>query len=388
MEARFADAVIVAAGASRRMGGSDKLAAPLLGRPLLAWTVSALHAARSVRRIIVVVPPQRQAGRGDAGWLAGADSDVELVGGGARRLDSVAAGFRLTDAEVVLVHDGARPLVTPALVDAVADAAAEHGAAIPVVPVADSLKRLDGEQVGGAVERAGLMAAQTPQGARRELLARAFADAPPDAAFTDEAALLAASGVVVATVAGDPANLKVTRPADLELARAILAGRDAAGQRRTGFGQDSHPFGPQLGLQLGGLLIEGAPRLHGHSDGDVALHALATALLAGAGLGDLGRHFPPGDPATAGAASSALLDSVLEQVSSSGWRVESAQVSLLGARPRLGPPRLDAMRARIADLLAVPESAVAVVASSGNLGGAEGAGSVISASALAVLVRA
>jgi 2-C-methyl-D-erythritol 2,4-cyclodiphosphate synthase len=300
----------------------------------------------------------------------------------------VANGVRAADSDVVLVHDGARPLVTPDLVDAVADAALHHGAAIPVVPVADSLRLLEGELVAGVVERDGLVAAQTPQAARRALLADAFAAAAPGATFTDESALLAAHGVTVATVPGTPDNLKVTRPADLELARAILAGRDAGRVRRTGFGQDSHPFGPQMGLWLGGVLFEQAPRLFGHSDGDAALHALATALLAASGRGDLGRRFPPTDPATAGAASGGLLRSVVEDIAADGWRIESAQVSLLGARPRFGAQRLDAMRAAISRLLGADESAVAVVASSGNLGGAEGAGLAISATAVVSLTRA
>jgi 2-C-methyl-D-erythritol 4-phosphate cytidylyltransferase/2-C-methyl-D-erythritol 2,4-cyclodiphosphate synthase len=389
MEGQFADAVIVAAGASRRMGGIDKLSAPLLGRPLLWWSVAAIRAARSVRRLIVVVAPERLAELRAADWLVGGDGELvaELVAGGERRSDSVANGVRAADADIVLVHDGARPLVSSALVDAVAAAAARHGAAIPVLPVPDSLKLVDGELVGGAVERDGIAAAQTPQAARRELLANAFAAAAPDAVFTDEAALLAAHGVPVATVPGEPANLKVTRPVDLELARAILAGRDPASAQRTGFGQDSHPFGPDLGLWLGGVLIEAAPRLYGHSDGDVALHALATAILAAAGLGDLGRHFPPTDPATAGAASAGLLADVLRGAEDAGWLVASAQVSLLGARPRLGGQRLDQMRGRIASLLGVADSAVSVVAASGNLGGPEGAGLVVSASALATLVR-
>jgi 2-C-methyl-D-erythritol 4-phosphate cytidylyltransferase / 2-C-methyl-D-erythritol 2,4-cyclodiphosphate synthase len=385
VEAPFADAVIVAAGASRRMQGTDKLEADLLGRPLLAWTVDAVRAARSVRRLVLVVARERVEEAHRWEWLP---DGTDVVAGAAQRADSVASGVRASDAEVVLVHDGARPLVSTALVDAVAAAAAEHGAAVPVVPVADSLRRVDGdERLAATVDRDGLVAAQTPQGAHRTLLLDALAAADGGATYTDEAALLLARGVPVATVPGDAANLKVTRPGDLDLARAIAAGRDAGRERRTGFGEDSHPFGAETGLWLGGVLIDAAPRLHGHSDGDVALHALATAILAAARLGDLGRHFPPTDEATAGAASSRLLRAVLETVAGDGWRVESAQVSLLGARPRLGATRLDAMRARIAELLAVDPTAVAVIASSGNLAGPAGAGLVVGASALVTLVR-
>ena len=302
MNERFADAVVVAAGTSQRMGGIDKLEADLAGRPLLAWSVAAMAAARSVRRVIVVAAGDRLEGLARQPWLT--SSGATLVAGGGARSDSVLAGVRTSDAEVVLIHDGARPLASPALADAVAAAAAQHGAAVPVVAVADSLKATADGLIGGAVERDGLAAAQTPQGARRELLLEAFA-ARPGQSFTDEAGLLQAHGVTVVAVAGEVANLKVTRPDDLELVRAIAAGR--AGAVRTGFGQDSHQFGRADGLWLGGMLFEHAPRLHGHSDGDCALHALTTALLSAIGAGDIGRLYPAGIAATAGLASADML---------------------------------------------------------------------------------
>ncbi|HVM30311.1 MAG TPA: 2-C-methyl-D-erythritol 2,4-cyclodiphosphate synthase [Candidatus Limnocylindrales bacterium] len=389
MEGRFADAVIVAAGVSRRMGGTDKLQLPLLGRPLLAWTVEALAAAATVARVIVVTAADRVERLASAAWLIDAADPLPLqvVAGGAQRMDSVRAGVEAARSEVVLVHDGARPLASPALADVVARRARRHGAAIPVIPVADSLRHVKGGLVAALVERDGLASAQTPQGARRDLLQAAFHHAPAELVFTDEAALLGAAGTPVATVAGEASNIKVTVRGDLEVAAAILASRNGAGEASTGYGEDSHPFGPLDGLWLGGILIDSAPRLHGHSDGDVALHALATALLSAARLGDLGRRFPPSDPATAGAASAGLLAAVVGDVRASGWRVSSAQLSLLGARPRLGAARLDEMRARIAEILGTMPEQVSVTASSGNLTGPEGAGLVIRASAFVTLVR-
>lgn len=363
------------------MAGADKLDQPLLGRPLLQWSVEAMAAAQSVSRVIVVARPVRVQELAAMSWLAGAT----VVAGGERRSDSVRAGLAATSADVVLVHDGARPLASPALADAVAAAAAQYGAAVPVLPVVDSLKRGAGSTLGASIERDGLLRTQTPQGARRELLLECFA-AVGGASFSDEAALLESRGVPIATVPGEPANLKVTEPADLELVRAITSGRAAGegsdGGLHFGFGQDSHGFGPDDGLWLGGVLIEDAPRLHGHSDGDVVLHALATAVLAACGLGDLGRMFPPTDPATAGIASSRLLEQVVEQATQAGWRVGRAQVAVVGARPRLGGRWLDEIRARIGDLLMLSPTEVAVTASTGNLNGAEGAGRVISATAL------
>ncbi len=378
------DAIVVAAGSSRRMAGVDKLDAQLAGRPLLAMSVEAMAGARGIRRVIVVTAASRVDDLRQATWLTRLGARV--VAGGERRSDSVLAGLMESDAEVVLVHDGARPLASSALAEAVSLAAAEHGAAIPVLPVADSLKLTDAGRVAGSLDRRNIVRAQTPQAARRELLLAAFSAAAGES-FTDEAGLLEAHGVPVVTVPGEALNIKVTERADLELVSSVLAGRGRAAGSRIGVGYDSHPFGPEDGLWLGGILFEEAPRLFGHSDGDVALHALATAILSACGLGDLGRHFPSTDPQHRGAASAKMLAGVVTRAAEAGWRPAAAQVSLLGARPRLGAERLEAMRRRVAEVLALDLELVAVSASSANLAGPEGAGRVVSANALATLVR-
>ncbi len=382
------DAVVVAAGSSRRMGGTDKLAAVVAGRPLLAWSVSAVAAAAGVDRVVVVVAPERVGEVAAAGWLPGG---AEVVAGGATRQASVAAGVRHLsttdpggDDRVVLVHDGARPLVSPALVAAVAEEAARHGAAIPVLSVAETLKRIDGHRVIGTVDRADLAAAQTPQGARRRLLLDAWIRFPPDQApaFTDEAALLEACTITVHAIPGEPANLKVTLPDDLVRAEQQLG---AAGTLRVGFGHDSHPFGPGSPLRLGGIAIDGAPALAGHSDGDVVLHAVADALLGAAGQGDLGRLFPSDDRTPRNIASTRLLGEVVARLAAAGLRPASVDVTIIGARPRLGS-HLDAMRDAIAGELAVDPARVNVKASTGNLAGDEGAGRAIAARAVATVV--
>jgi 2-C-methyl-D-erythritol 2,4-cyclodiphosphate synthase len=232
------------------------------------------------------------------------------------------------------------------------------------------------------VDRSTLGAAQTPQGVRRRLLLEAWARFPPDGErqFTDEAALLEACTIRVDAIPGEPANLKVTLPDDLRWVQATLA----PAPPRIGFGHDSHPFGPGDGLRLGGVEIAGAPRLAGHSDGDVALHAVADALLGAAGLGDLGRLFPSDSRTPLGIASDTLLREVVLRLAGVGVRPASADIVIIGARPRLGS-RLDAMRAAIADLLGLPPAAVNVKASSGNLLGDEGAGRSISARAVATV---
>jgi 2-C-methyl-D-erythritol 4-phosphate cytidylyltransferase/2-C-methyl-D-erythritol 2,4-cyclodiphosphate synthase len=312
---------------------------------------------------------------------------VDVVTGGARRQESVYAGFlafdrhRPVEADVVLIHDAARPLVDTALIAAVAVAAAHHGAAIPIVPVAETLKRIDGKLVGATVERTGLGAAQTPQGARRDLLREAWRRFPADGpdTFTDEAALLEACSIAVHVVPGDPGNIKVTLPADLRQAALVLGAPAGA---RTGIGHDSHPFGPGTPLRLGGVAIDGAPALFGHSDGDVALHAVCDALLGATGLGDLGRLFPADSRTKPGIASAELIADVRRRVVAAGWRPASVDLTIIAARPRLAA-HLEAMRDAIAGLLEVDRSAVNVKASSGNLDGADGAGRSISALAVA-----
>lgn len=365
------------------MSGLDKLSEPLLGRPVLYWAVSAMRAAQSVRGVVLVVAADRLASWADVPWVR--DSGVRLVAGGPRRRDSVAAGVDASDAEVVLVHDGARPFVHPEVVDAVAHAARSHGAAIPVLAVRDSLKRRSPIGAAVSVERDGLFRAQTPQGARRTLFVEAFSRVDEGRELTDDAALLEASGVSVTMVEGDPTNLKLTEPADLEVARALAAQR--MGMARQGIATDSHPFGPADGLRLGGLEIPASPRLFGHSDGDVVLHAIADALLGAAGRPDLGRMYPGGDAATNGIASTDLLRAVLARIGEGGWVPQSIDVSVLAARPRLGGGRLDEMRASIAGLTGLGIDAVSVKASTGNLSGPEGAGRAISATALVTLGR-
>ena len=221
---------------------------------------------------------------------------------------------------------------------------------------------------------------------RRDLLlAAAEAHALGDEDIPDEADLLGREGVPVAVVPGDPANIKVTLPEDLVLARR-LAGESAVA--RVTMGSDSHPFGAGEGLRLGGLLIETAPRLHGHSDGDAVLHALCDALLAASGGGDLGRLFPSGERHTQGIDSRELVAEVMRRFKASDQRLTGIDVTILGARPHLGGQRLDAMALIIAGLVGLDHARVSVKAVTGNLSGDEGAGRVISASCLVSVVSA
>ena len=385
-----ADAVVVAAGSSRRMAGVDKVLAEVGGRPLLAWTLAALATAPVVGRIVVVVAADSLALVREASWLP--PTVRAVVPGGRRRQESVAAGLAAIEAldpppdgtdRVVLVHDGARPCPSPDLIERVAATAAQHGAAIPVVPIVETVKRLAGEMVVTTMDRASLAVAQTPQGVRRSLLRAAFDRYPADGPreWTDEASLLEACRLEVHAIPGEPTNLKVTTPDDLGRVELALLGGPTP---RVGYGDDAHSFGPGEPLALGGIKIEGAPRLHGHSDGDVALHAVADALLGAAGLGDLGRIFPAGPATPRGIASAELIGAVVERLAAQGLRPATVDLTIVGARPRLAD-RLEEMRAAIARLLGIPVEAVNVKASTGNLSGAEGAGRGVAARAVAVV---
>jgi 2-C-methyl-D-erythritol 4-phosphate cytidylyltransferase len=226
--ARFADAIVLAAGGSQRMIGFDKLYTVVQGRPLIAWTVAAVAAADTIRNVILVVRPDQVSSIQQEAWVVEAGATV--VAGGERRQESVAAGVEASDAEIVVIHDGARPLATSALVNAVALAAAEFGVGLPLVPLAESLRRLRRTSIVDWIDRFGLNLAQTPQAIRRQLLLDAYAIHDPwgSESIIDETLLVQMGGALVTAVRGERANLKVTVAEDLEIVSAILAARDLA----------------------------------------------------------------------------------------------------------------------------------------------------------------
>ena len=227
----FSDAIILAAGSSVRMGGYDKLRIVVGGLPLLAWTVAEAAKADTVRRIIVVSAAARASDLAKEPWMQAVGATVVI--GGARRQDSVAAGVAASDAEVVLIHDGARPLARAELFDRVALAARVHGAVVPVVPVPESMRRMNDGVIVGILDKTDLYRSQTPHGARREVILRAYQRQDPRGpeTFIDETALVQSTGQLVSTVPGDPANLKVTLPGDEHLALALLEARELTSRK-------------------------------------------------------------------------------------------------------------------------------------------------------------
>ena len=369
--ARFT-AILVAAGRSRRMG-SDKLWTDFWGRPTWRWSLDVLLAAPGAERIAIAVAPDA-VDEFSTALPSGAADRCLVIPGGEARADSVIAGlWALTgvgynDDTLVLVHDAARPAVTPELVEAVASAAAAGDwAVVPVVPVVDSLKRIRNGRVVAPVEREEVAAAQTPQAARlgdlRASIEEAHAWGRP---ITDDAGALAAAGVSVRTIEGDPANRKLTEPGDVVTMRALLAARatlvelpagSAAGRSAIGF--DAHRLVEGRPMRLGGLDWPDEPRGPlGHSDGDAVLHAIVDAVFAAAGLGDVGTQFPP-DGESEGADSADLLAEAVARAGEAGWKPSSADVAIAVARPVVADRR-DELVARIAGLLGIAPAAVSV----------------------------
>ena len=386
-------AVVVPAGRGERLGAPEKVLLPLAGRAMLAWSLRALERAETIGPVVVVAGSHTLDAVGHLVRDEGFTKVQAIVAGGERRQDSVGAGLAALPegVEIVVIHDGARPLAEPELFDRCAAAAAESGAAIAATPVSDTLKRVTKEgDLTGTVDRGGLWAAQTPQAFRLALLRRAKA-ANPGETVTDEAGLCEAAGVPVSVVPASPANLKVTRAEDIPVADALLQARHGsqptAGPVRTGIGYDAHRFASGRRLVLGGVEIAHDRGLDGHSDADVLLHAIADAVLGAAALGDIGQHFPPSDERFRDADSQHLLREAVHLAREAGWAPGNVDATLLAETPRVAP-HVPLMRERIAACLGLSPGAVGVKATTNEGMGSIGRGEGIAALATATLIPA
>jgi 2-C-methyl-D-erythritol 4-phosphate cytidylyltransferase / 2-C-methyl-D-erythritol 2,4-cyclodiphosphate synthase len=373
-------ALLVAAGSGSRAGGDrPKQFRPIGGRPLLAHAVAGLR-HRRIDLIQVVIGDGQQAAYREA---VGETALPAPVIGGPTRQQSVRNGLealaRQGGVARVLIHDAARPFLPGAVVNRLLDALDDHDAAVPVLPVVDTLARRQGG-LGESVPRDDLVRVQTPQAFRFAAIARAHAGWGGGEA-TDDTQVARAAGLGVATVAGDPMLEKLTFDSDFDRAELWLASRPVP---RTGFGFDVHAFAPGDGLWLGGVRIPHQRGLAGHSDADVLLHALTDALLGAIGAGDIGDHFHPGDPKWRGAASSHFLDHARALVEQCGGRIVHVDATIICEAPRIGPHR-QAMRERIAGLLRLPVARVSVKATTTERLGFAGRGEGIAAQAVATV---
>jgi 2-C-methyl-D-erythritol 4-phosphate cytidylyltransferase/2-C-methyl-D-erythritol 2,4-cyclodiphosphate synthase len=377
--------IIAAAGAGRRLGaGKPKQLLDIGGGSMLYHSVRAFLRHPRVTEVIVVKP---------AGPLLMAFVDDDLtdaaklraVDGGARRQDSVANGFDAADpgSEVILVHDAARPFVTPDLISRTIDAAAEHGAAIAALQSRDTVKQVDAGVIVGTIPRETVYLAQTPQGFRRNVLAAAVEIGRTGVEATDEAALAERAGFKVHIVDGDAANVKITTPEDLAAARH-RGSAPASSAARVGTGYDLHVLVEGRPLIVAGVTLPSDRGAMGHSDADVACHAATDALLGAAALGDIGGHFPDTDPRWKGADSIALLRAAAAIVRDAGYAPVNLDVTIVLERPKI-KDAIPRMRARLADALGIAVSAVSVKGKTNEGVDAIGRGEAIAAHAVALV---
>ena len=342
-------ALIVAAGTGERFGSNvPKQYLPLLGKTVLAWSVEAFKNHPLVSEVVVVVHP-------DHPKL----ENIHTVHGGSTRQQSVQNGLaalRPAKPDIVLIHDAARPLISQQLITDLCKAAAESGAAIPALPVTDTVKRN-----GQTESREGLYTVQTPQTFRFDLI-DSLHQKYKDKSLTDDAALCEVEGHPVTFVAGQPDNIKITHPADLSRAEQHLFSRN--GDVRTGQGYDVHKLIPASGdrkLMICGVEIPHTHVLEGHSDADVGLHAITDAILATVCAGDIGQHFSPSDARWKNADSVLFLKHAAGLVAKQGGIITHIDVTLICEAPKIGPHR-ETMRQRIADILQLPVQRISVKA--------------------------
>lgn len=367
-------AIIVAAGRGSRAGGPlPKQWQPILGRPIIAHT---LDAFAGMRRLLVIHPDDRPLAE---------PLGVEVVEGSSTRAGSVLNALRALKGQGVtrvLIHDGARPLVPPAVIARVLAALDGSDGAAPALAVTDALWR-GGDHVTGTQDRSGLWRAQTPQGFRFDAILAAHESHPGNAA--DDVEVARAAGLDVAIVEGDDDNIKVTWPADFARAENILRG--CCMDIRMGNGYDVHRFGPGDHVWLCGVKVPHGRGLQGHSDADVGMHALTDAIYGALAEGDIGQHFPPSDMQWKGAASHIFLRHAMERVRARGFRLSNCDVTLVCEYPKVGP-HAPAMRQALADIMGVDMGLVSVKATTSEKLGFTGREEGIASIATALLVSA
>lgn len=391
MTERTFAAIVVAGGAGLRagagLGGEAKQWRMLGGKPVVRWSVETLLAS-GANPLVVVIP----AGEEPRAMAALAGLKVAFATGGATRMASVQAGLAIpgvAGSQRVLIHDAARPFLGSHHITALLEALGDAEGALPALPVADTLKRVEGKcadstLVLDTLDRAGLFRAQTPQAFRTPDLLAAVTAWPAGEIPTDDARIVERAGGRVVLTPGDNRLMKLTLPEDFEMAEHWASARRIT---CTGQGFDAHRFGPHAEggasvVWLCGVAIPHDARLLGHSDADAGLHALTDAILGAIGAGDIGDHFPPSDPMWKGAASHLFLEHAAGLVAARGGHIVNVDVTLICEQPKIKPHR-EAMRIRLAALLNLPLNRVSVKATTTEGMGFTGRGEGLAAQALA-----
>lgn len=371
-------ALIVAAGSGERAGGGvPKQYRRISGKTVLAHAIDSLAAHPAVDAVQVVIGDGQRALYDEA---VGDRSLPSPIFGGASRRASVIAGLRSVTGKHVLIHDAARPFVPGYVIDRLIDALRDVPGAVPVLPLVDTVA-CGGDFLGDPLDRSSIVRVQTPQAFVTEAIVNAHACWPEDKSATDDAQVLRAAGCRVAMVEGDIALEKLTYHTDFVAAAQRLCADMIS---RTGTGFDVHTFGDAGPVWLCGVAIPHARGLVGHSDADVALHALTDALLGAAALGDIGHHFPPSDPRWKGAPSRLFLEHAARLIMDRGGVIDHIDITIICEAPRIGPYR-DSMRASVADILQLPATRVSVKATTTEKLGFTGRGEGIAAQAIATI---
>ena len=381
----FVTAIIAAGGRGLRMGGSrPKQLIAIDGRTLLERSVRAFVAHPSVDEVVVALPPEVILD--PPAYLQSASKRLRLVEGGTRRQDSVSNAFRAAapESDVILIHDAARPFVSADLIARTIDAAAAHGAAIAAIEVHDTVKRVRQQVIQETLDRETIFLAQTPQGFRRDVLAAAVALGQAGVEATDEAGLAERAGYAVHVVAGEPDNIKITTPDDLDAVRGRSRGPGGTG--RAGIGYDLHRLVEGRPLVLGGVTIPAGRGALGHSDADVVCHAATDAILGAASLGDIGLHFPDTDVRWKDARSLELLRQAVAMASGAGFEIGNVDVTIILEAPKVRG-HIDQIRVSLASVLGIDAARISVKAKTNEGMDAIGRGEAIAAHAIALLRR-
>ena len=382
-------AIIPAAGSGTRMGtNTPKQFLDLGGQPILVQTVSRFLKVNSIDRIVIALPADhRQAAEQLFHRFFSQDqySRLKFVNGGATRQESVQAGLDglLPETDFVLVHDGARPFVTPEMIEQCLQATIRYGAAIVAIPVRDTIKQVNSTgEIQSTVDRSQLWQAQTPQAAAVDLLQRAYEYAGRDGYIgTDEASILEHAGIPVHVIEGSEKNIKITRPDDLELAANI---NRESNMVRIGHGFDAHRFKIGRHLILGGVDIPFDLGLEGHSDADVLIHAFIDALFGAMGAGDIGRHFPDNDPQYKDISSLTLLEEVMRLMQEKQFVICNVDITVICQRPKLAT-HVDEMRTNLAPICFVSKEDINIKATTTEMMGYTGRGEGIAVHAVVLI---
>ena len=368
-------AIVVAAGKGLRAGQPlPKQFAMWRGKPVLRHSVETLLDA-GARPLVIAVPPDGEQAVLDA--LAGLEGFALVTGGTTRQQSVKKALAAVESAERILIHDAARPDLSLPVIERLLAALEHHPGAIPVLPVIDSLSVENDGVMSGTAPRERLRRVQTPQAFRFDAIFRAHQDWQDEASAGDDAQVLRANGGIVAHVQGDDRLAKLTFAEDFMVQQPSI---------RIGMGFDVHRLVEGEELWLGGIRLDHSKGLSGHSDADVALHAIVDALLGAVANGDIGSHFPPSDPRWKGASSDRFLEHAAKLVREAGYGVGNVDLTIICEAPKIGPHR-DAMRTRIADLLGVDIALVSVKATTTERLGLTGRGEGIAAQAIATVIK-